>query len=281
MIKAQGTAGTKAAATSIMDDGLMKDEATAATAAAHGAGATQRAAVWRLWWRQLSFTTKLVLGVSLGVALLASYRTVRFQKRQCRAYALQVGSTESNDDSFALSMARCSGGWLYSYKQGSTGTTKGPRILLLLDIWYSGYKVSSYTKEYGARYEADQYFPYTAVYEFELSIGQDANGDVVWMSSEDGNDNVEIEPSVVHLSFSNGATNDVYNDSVFFISYAFTGNEMQVEQRAIDLSGISTKCAMKRLFQRNADLAAFDAQWRTGTYSLPDDEYYSKENDPN
>jgi hypothetical protein len=265
-----------------MDDGLMKDDATAATAATHGVGATQRAAVWRLWWRQLSFTTKLVLGVSLGAVLLASYRTVRYQKRQCRIYALQVGSTESNDDSFALSMARCSGGWLYSYKQGSTGATEGPRILLLLDVWFSGFHVVYYRTDYNALYKAEQDY-LTSMYEFELSIGQDDNGNVVWLSSEDGADgNAEIDPSVVHLSFSNGASFNVYNDTVFFISFAFTGNELQVEQRAIDLSGISTKCGMKRLFQRNADLAAFDAQWRTVTYSsLPYDEYYSKDNDPN
>jgi hypothetical protein len=220
----------------------------------------------------------------------------RSQRRRCRAYGQkvgsyvrnddygqEVGSNVRNDDSFALSIARYGWGFFYSYQQGSTGVTEGPRILLLQDIWSSGYMVFFYNKQYNARYETRLSFPDTAAYEFELSIGQDDNGGVVWLSSEDGADgNIEIDPSVVHLSFSNGATYNVYNDTVFFISYAFTGNELQVEERVIDLSGISSKCGMKHLFQRNADLKAFDAQWRTGThsYSLPESEYYSKENDP-
>jgi hypothetical protein len=71
-------------------------------------------------------------------------------------------------------------------------------------------------------------------------------------------------PSVVHLSFSNGATYSIYNDTVFLLSYVFTGYELQVEERSIDLSGVVwTNCtSVKDLFQHNADLAAFDAQWR-------------------
>jgi hypothetical protein len=41
--------------------------------------------------------------------------------------------------------------------------------------------------------------------------------------------------------------------------------ELQVEQRPIDLKGISRQCGMKRLFQRTADLAAFEAQWLTNS----------------
>jgi hypothetical protein len=264
-----------------MDDGLMKDEATATTTTRGGATLWVAA---RRWWRQLSPTmTRRILAASMVLinlilmGLTVTMHTLRSQRRHCLEYGQQVGSNVRNDDSFALSVARYHWGFFYSYRLGSTGATEGPRILLLQDIWYT----ALIEFEYNGRYAA--MFPYTVVYEFELSIGKDANGNVVWFSSEDDADgDVEIDPSVVHLSFSNGATFNVYNDSVFLISYRYTGNELLIVQRAIDLSGISTECGMKHLFQRNADLAAFDAQWRSGaTYSLPDNEYYSKENDPN
>jgi hypothetical protein len=104
----------------------------------------------------------------------------------------------------------------------------------------------------------------SVAYSVELSIGQDANGGVVWSDSEDDDTNVAIDPSVVHLSFSNGASYSVYKDSVFFISYTFSGDALQVEERAIGLKGVSRQCGMKHLFQRNDDLAAFDAQYQTG-----------------
>jgi hypothetical protein len=70
---------------------------------------------------------------------------------------------------------------------------------------------------------------------------------------------------VVHLGFSNGASYGVYNDTVLCISYKFTGDVLQVEERFIDLLGVVwTECnSVKNLFQSNTDLAAFDARWRT------------------
>jgi hypothetical protein len=241
-----------------MDDGLIEDGTTTTTTAHHP----------RWWWKKLSLSAKRVLGGSLALLLVAfcvlTAHTVRSRRRVCRDYARksEMGPAIKNEDIFALSMAWYNWGYLYSYKQTSTGATEGPRILLLLDVWKSrspGFWMSyGWTWEFGMCFRINHDFQSSlAAYSFELSTGRDANGDVVWCSSEDDG-NVEIDPSVVHLSFSNGATYNVYNDTVFFISYAFTGNVLQVEERAIDLKGVSMQCGMKHLFQRNADLAAFD-----------------------
>jgi hypothetical protein len=243
----------------IMDDGLIKDGAT--NTAAHRL---------KWWWKQLPLPTKLLAGASLAAMLLGSCtlaaHTMRSHQRECRDYARysEMGPAIENKDTFSLSMAWHNWGYYYSYKQTSNGVTEGPRILLLVDIWKSqspGFWISyGWTREYGMFFTIYELHSDTVAYSFELSIGQIANGEVVWSSSEEDDDNVVIDPSVVHLSFSNGATYNVYNDTVFLISYAFTGNELHVEQRAIDLKGVSNKCGMRHLFRRNADL---DAQWRT------------------
>jgi hypothetical protein len=269
----------------MMEDGLTKDELKmGATAAARGSGAmctTAPAAAARRWWRKLTPTQRTIAIASLAVAaavlLLALYtrRMVAQHRRwkilsECSNYEQREvwAQKEDKDDSFAVSMASFLWGELYSYKQDSTGTTEGPRILFLMDIRFAGYWTSSSQSKEGYSMEFAVLPANRAaaeLYSFQLTIGQDDNGNVVWFSWDDGADgDVEIDPSVVHLSFSNGATYSIYNDTVFLLSYVFTGYELQVEERSIDLSGVVwTNCtSVKDLFQRNADLAAFDAQWR-------------------
>jgi hypothetical protein len=249
----------------IMDDGLIEDETTFTTARG-----------LRLWWKQLSLPTKRLVGASLAVVLLVSCsltaHTVRSHRRECREYAqdTEMGAVFDNDNSFGFSMAWHTWGYYYSYKQTTTGSTQGPRILLLLDVWKSSnpnfWMAYGLTRKYCMKLSIQHIQSDSVAYSVELSIGQDANGGVVWSDSEDDDDNVIIDPSAVHLSFSNGASYSVYNDTVFFISYAFSGDVLQVQERAVDLKGVSRQCGMKHLFQRNADLAAFDAQYQTGRF---------------
>jgi hypothetical protein len=192
---------------------------------------------------------------------------------ECLKYQhhMEFGPAHENKDSFAFSVAWYSWGWFFSYKKIRTGKTIGPRILILQDIWNSWLGtelklVHGLKGNYSMDFQIEQISTTTIAYGLELSIGKDANGNVVWSSSDDDNDhddNVVIEPSVWHVRFSNGATYSLYNDTVFFISYKFAGSELQVEKRPIDLKGISRQCGIKRLFQRNADLAAFEAQWNS------------------
>jgi hypothetical protein len=256
-----------------MEDGLVKDELTTATTAATVRGTASRstvAAVLR-WWRKLTPTQRTIAIASLtgaaAVVLLAWYAADTAQQarqwkviRECENYTPRNEWKLPDDDSFGFSMATSDWGRYYSYKQGSTGVTDGPRLLLLLDSWQfrSGHGYMSRQGYSMAR--TVQQDGQSAEYSLEMTIGQDANGNVVWSSSSDDHDgNVVIDPSVVHLGFSNGATYSIYNDTVFFISYDFTGNELHVEERPIDLSGVVwTNCSsVKDLFQRNTDVAAF------------------------
>jgi hypothetical protein len=261
-----------------MEDGLMKDDTTAIANATRDNDSTQCCARPRRWWRQLSPTTKFVLTVAIYIVWYAGCASVGWFGAQfltggsseCQKYQhhMDFGPAADNVDSFAFSQAWYSWGWYFSYKQIRTGKTIGPRILVLQDTWNSWLgtelKLVWSKGNYSMDFQIEQISTGAIAYGLELSIGQDANGNVVWSSSADDDDgSIIIDPSVWHVVFSNGETYSVFNDTVFFMSYKFTGNELQVKQRAIDLMGVSRQCGMKRVFQRNADLAAFEAQWNS------------------
>jgi hypothetical protein len=275
-----------------MEDGLVKDELTTATttAAVRGSSSMCAAAIVaaavaaRRWWLKLTPTKRTIALTSLALAavmlLLARYTAHEaLQNRrwkmmsECQEYAQLFHdwavTEDINVDSFGVSIDSYPWGYSYSYKQGGTGVTDGPRILLLLDVLGDGFWQSFQSKErYSIEFAALPSNRAAAeLYSFELTIGQDAYGNIAWFSSDESDDTVFIDPSVVHLGFSNGATYSIYNDTVFLLSYKFTGYELQVEERPIDLSGVVwTNCtSVKDLFQRNADLAVFDAQWRTNS----------------
>jgi hypothetical protein len=253
-------------------DSKMKDAFTTTTACD-----------WWLRWcsrQPLSLvTTKRTLGCAT-ILLLAWFAVTRQSRpwRECRAYGpiaeyRPVVEANNNGSFLALSVAQYNWGYYYSYKQGSTGATHGPRVLLLVD------KVSFVTVDiigtntYGMQFGVteNESSPYTDIGGFELSIGKDANGNVVWSNAGDTDDGVVIDPSVVHLRFSNGATYSANTDAVFFISFAFVGKDPQIQQRPLDLSTVSANCGMKRLFRRNAVLQAFHAQWQTDSWYSPKD----------
>jgi hypothetical protein len=264
----------------IMESGFMKDDTAAATAARDD-DSNLYCARPRRWWNQLSPATRVILFVTMYVVWFTSCFLIgRFGAEfmaggssECQKYQhhMEFGPAYDNKDSFAFSEAWYSWGWFFSYKKIRTGKTIGPRILILQDIWNS-WLGTEFKLVHGLKgncsmdFQIEQISTATIAYVLELSIGKDANGNVVWSSSDDDNDhddNVVIEPSVWHVRFSNGATYSLYNDTVFFISYKFAGSELQVKQRPIDLKGVSRQCGIKRLFQRNADLAAFEAQWNS------------------
>jgi hypothetical protein len=257
----------------------MRDDTTTATntAAVRVSGSMcTGAAGARRWWRNLTPTQRtkgtaavavlLLLLFAVCLAVMVQHYQAQGRDLECQWYGQLYEWDLPNDDRFAASMATFLWGKLYSYKQGSTGATQGPRILILLDSWYSGFGLSIEPKEgYSMLFTVHKSYSTPEAYSFELTIGQNEQGNVVWSSSDDDHDgDVVNDPSVVHLGFSNGATYSIYNDTVFLLSYVFTGYELQVEERPIDLSGVVwTNCtSVKDFFQRNADLAAFDAQWR-------------------
>jgi hypothetical protein len=227
-----------------MEVGLMKDDTTARGVS------TQYADRRRRWWRQLpqqharscilvAFVISVVVWL-VSCLLAGGILVPRFLRRsrtsECHKYQqqLQCGPVPDDKDSFVFSMAwhYYWPGWYYSYQRISTGATQGPRVLLLMHIGNSANGVIHESKGgYSLELQVEHIPSATVEYGFEVSIGQDANGNVVWGSLDDGADgSIEIDPSVVHLSFSNGATYNVYNDTVFFISYECTGNELKVEE---------------------------------------------------
>jgi hypothetical protein len=136
----------------------------------------------------------------------------------------------------------------------------------MLDVWSSGYIVFSSTNAYshGSVVQSDDG---TKSYTYEFTIGKNASdGSIAWAGLNDNEDgNVIIDPSVVNMRFSNNATDVVFGDTVFLVSYVLTNYTLVVEQCDVDLSGVtSSKRGLQPLFQQNAELSAFFAkrwQW--------------------
>jgi hypothetical protein len=186
-----------------------------------------------------------VAGILLSI-LVPKRHTEDFYCDQ-RAELATVGiSIHSYDnDPFDFSILRYAGGfsYLYMYQNQNTNETKGPRILIQPAEFDGGHKtLNAYSWKYST-VSAD----HADMYSFELTIGKNASdGSIAWAGLKDKEDgNVTIDPSVVHLRFGNNDTYNIYNDTVFLISY------QQVTHRAIDLTQtVSSVCGIYELYQR-------------------------------
>jgi hypothetical protein len=209
--------------------------------------------------------TMVLLVVFLGVAaalillsiLVPIRRTVYIDCGRREEQALDPDIRSFDNDPFDFSLLRYSGGFffLYSYKNRNTNATKGPRILVRLVEERSGFSSSSdHFNAYSWEYESYM-TNNTDAFSFELTIGKNASdASIAWAGLKDKEDgNVTIDPSVVHLRFSNNATYNIYNDTVFFVSFRPRSGTLtlHVQQRAMNLTEtVSSVCGLYGLYQR-------------------------------
>jgi hypothetical protein len=249
-----------------MEDAPMKDEAAVADS---NSPPTVR--------QNMSHRTKALI-VLLGVVGAAVLVGVLVHSRRSRAAASFYPPPSCNDyqrhddwapypqvdkDPFDFSVVLYSVGTLYSYKHRNTNEAKGPKMLVMLNLGQShstSYEATGVTTAYrfGTKVHSGN-----LSYSFTLTIGKDADdGSTVWAGLDDKTDaNVTIDPSVVHLRFGNNVIYNVYNDTVFLVSYASTNNTLQVEQRGIDLSNVTSECGVKQLLGEHVELSTFYSQY--------------------
>jgi hypothetical protein len=229
--------------------------------------------------RKPSRRTKALLGMLVVAAAAAAAVLVavlvhsrRSKRSKCPGFqpvydlALGYSFIDSYDnDPFYFSVVRYDEySYLYSYKHRDTKETIGPKILLLTDkyLWFNflnAFSVGVYSVDNVHQTHR------TKAYSFELTIGQNSSRTAVWSEVEDfyNEHNVAIDSSVVFVRFNQNATYKVFNDTVFFISYALTNDTLQVmERRDVDLSSVTLSgCGrMQQLVQENAEISAFNAQ---------------------
>jgi hypothetical protein len=224
---------------------------------------------------QLSHRTKALLAM-LGLVALVAVVVVGDSRRsedaaifdpypRCSDY--QSGNEwapypQDDKDPFDFSVFLYSVGYFYSYKHRITNETKGPRMLVMLDLGpshSSSHKINGFTTayRYGATVESGN-----LTYSLKLTIGKNANDDSTeWYDKKGGN--VTIDPSVVHVRFGNKTINTVYNDTVFMVSYMGPNSTLQVEQRRIDLFNVTlSECGVKQLLDENVELSTFYSRYR-------------------
>jgi hypothetical protein len=159
-------------------------------------------------------------------------------------------------------------GFFYSYKHRHTNETKGPKILVALDImgmFCCNNSVVGYSPKLNPySFGVSVLSRIGTAYSFEFTIGKNASdGSIVWAGLDDKEDgNVTISPNVVHMRFDKNAPYKVYNDTVFLVWYVLTNDTLQVQQRDIDLSNVtSSECGIEPLLKDNVELSIFYHQW--------------------
>jgi hypothetical protein len=226
---------------------------------------------------QLSHRTKALL-VMLGLVALVAVVVVGDSRRsedaaifdpypRCSDY--QSGNEwapypQDDKDPFDFSVSLYSVGYFYSNKHRNTNETKGPRMLVMLDLGPShstSHLATGITTayRYGATVKSGN-----LTYSLQLTIGKNAiDGSIVWAGLDDKKDgNVTIDPSVVHVRFGNKPIYTVYNDTVFMVSYMGPNSTLQVEQRRIDLFNVTlSECGVKQLLDENVELSTFYSRY--------------------
>jgi hypothetical protein len=226
--------------------------------------------------REPTHRTKAMLSI-LGVLALVAVvlLSVLVHSRRSRAIAVfepvQMSRpncqpnndfTSSDDnDPFDFSVVEYSVGYYYSYQHRNTNETKGPKVLVMLAILPAGYyRYTSTARKKTAYSFYATVQPGNLMYSLEMTIGKYASdGRTVWSGWDDTRDgNVTIDPSVVRVRFNNKLTYNVYNDTVFLVSYAGANNTLRVELRKIDLSNVTLlECGVKQLLDENVELSTF------------------------
>jgi hypothetical protein len=168
--------------------------------------------------KELLVLVVLVAAVLVGV-LVHSRRSHRSEQQQsCRELQpagldwARISSVVSYDsDPFDFSLVPYVPGYLYSYKHWNTSETKGPKILVMLDIWPSSYSLDNRINAYSHKTATTVYSRNDgskSEFSFEATMGKNASdGNILWAGSnykEDGN--VTIDPNVVNMRFMKNAT---------------------------------------------------------------------------